>query len=233
MTEEKSHSELPPSSADKWFFCHGWRRMVAGIEDQPSEAAELGTRAHSWLADHLLGIGQIENCPDPEMYDYLSSCIAWVEDQPGALHVEQSVDYGAPFGYVDLTGTADIILEAVDHLTIGDLKYGFGLVEVEYNLQLLIYLWGAVQKYGARPQYQIVILQPRAWHKDGPIRPFWISHEDLIKFSRDLEKAIAANYHPRSKPTVGDYCRKFCRAFGRCPAAAAHSLSLFQEHPIE
>jgi len=58
MTEvagPESHSELPPSSSDKWINCHAWRRQVAGVEDVSSAAADEGTLAHDWLAEHLLG----------------------------------------------------------------------------------------------------------------------------------------------------------------------------------
>lgn len=234
MTEEvPAHSELPPSSADKWFHCHAWRRLTHGIEDTSSAAAEEGTIAHAWLADHLLKTRDLTDCPDPEMYDLLMACVAWVEEQPGERHVETRVDFGGPFGFVDLTGTSDLIFVTDDDLTIADLKYGRGMVEAGDNLQLLTYLVGAVYKFGRRDMYRMAILQPRAWHQEGPIRETWITDDHLRQFERDLERAIKANYSPKSEAKVGPWCRHFCKALPRCQSAAQHSIQLFRDTPIE
>ena len=231
--EEASHSELPPSSSDKWFHCHAWRRQVAGIEDTSSAAAEKGTLAHEWLSEHLLGRRELSTLNNEEMFDYLMSCVDWVKEQPGELHVEVKVDFGAAFGFVDLTGTSDLIFVDDDHITVGDLKYGRQPVEVEENLQMLTYLVGAVHRFGQRPSYRLVILQPRPFHVDGPIREWTISNEDFLEFRAKLEKAIEGNYNPRSKHTTGDHCRKFCKGLGTCPAAKKHSLSLLAQYPMD
>jgi Protein of unknown function (DUF2800) len=228
-----SHSELPPSSADKWFHCHAWRRQVVGIEDSGSAAADEGTLAHEWLAEHLLGRRDLAKLDNEEMFDYLMSCVEWIEQQPGEHHIEQKVDFGEAFGFVDLTGTSDLILVHDDHITIGDLKYGRGVVEVEDNLQLLTYLVGAVHRFGQRPSYRLVILQPRAWHQDGPIREATISNEKFLEFREKLEKAIEGNYSHKSKHSVGPWCRKWCKGLATCPAAKKHSLSLLAQYPMD
>jgi hypothetical protein len=229
----ETHSELPPSSADKWFHCHAWRRQVAGIEDTSSAAADEGTRAHEWLAKHLLGQQDLSACPDEDMYDYLMECAEWVGKQPGERFVEQKVDFGETFGFVDLTGTSDLIIVEDHRITVVDLKYGKGLVEVPENLQMLTYLVGAVHRFGQRPEYRLVILQPRAYHVDGPIREWPLDNDYFVKFRADLERAIEGNYDRKSKHTVGDHCRKFCKALGICPAAKKHSLSLLAAYPMD
>jgi hypothetical protein len=168
------------------------------------------------------------------MADHLFMCTEWIQEQAGELFVEQNVDFGAAFGFVGLTGTADVILVDDKHMTVGDLKYGRNVVvEVEDNLQMLIYLVGAVVKFGPRPRYRLVVLQPRAKHDKGPIREWLITHEYLEAFKLELHKAIQANYNPRVKPTVGEYCRKWCNALGRCPAAAELSLQMLRDYPAE
>ncbi len=232
---EQAHSELPPSSADKWFHCHAWKRLVHGLPNESSPAAEEGTLAHEWLANHLLGVRDLAECEDKLMYDHLMMCAEWVDAQGDlqsadstlvARCIEERVDFGAPFGYVGLTGTADVILVHPKRLDVMDLKYGRQVVEVEDNLQMLVYLVGAVHRFGRRPRYRLVVLQPRASHVDGPIREHWVTDRDLRLFEIKLDQAIEANYDPRVKPTVGDHCRKWCLALSRCPAAAKHSLSL-------
>lgn len=224
MSEEVAHSELPPSSSDKWLVCYAWRRLTHGIEDTSSEAAEEGTFAHEWFAEHLLGNRDLATLDNKAMYDYLMGCVEWVQDQAGELHVETRLDYGAHFGYVDLTGTSDLVMVEDDRLTIGDLKYGLGVVEVEGNTQMLTYLVGAVHRFGRRDRYRLVILQPRAWHSDGPIREWELSDDDLRVFEARLEAGIKGNYDPRSEATAGDHCQHYCKALARCRTIKRYSL---------
>ena len=253
MTEEHpAHSELPPSSADKWFYCHAWRRLTHGVEDTSSAAAEEGTIAHAWMADHLMAQRDLVDCDDPEMADHLFMCVEWVNAQDGDLYVETRVDYGSAFGFTGLTGTSDLIFVAEDHLTIADLKYGRMVVEVgetllfgaedsddaaetrrATNLQMLCYLVGAVEKFGPRPRYRLAILQPRAWHRDGPIRDAWLSHEELVTFKEKLAVAIKASYSPKAQACAGPWCRHYCKALSRCKEAAKLSLDLFRKNPVE
>lgn len=231
MNDQSSHSELPPSSADKWFNCHAWRRLTHDIEDTSSAAAEEGTRAHEWLADHLLKTRDLVNCDDPEMSDHLFMCVEWVQSQEGTPQIEIKVDFGAAFGFADLTGTADLIFDHKDYLTVADLKYGRQVVEVHDNKQLMCYLVGAVHKFGRRDKYQLAILQPRAWHKDGLLRTTWVSDQELRQFETALGEAIKASYNPKTKATAGPWCQHYCKALGRCKTAAAKSLDLFRSTP--
>lgn len=229
----RSHSELPPSSADKWFHCHAWLKMVRSLPRRPpsSAAAEEGTRAHKYLEDHLRGERDLSCIPEPEMFDHLSSCAEWVEDQVesllGVLHVEEPLDFGAPFGYVDLTGTADVLIVSSETLLLGDLKYGVAPVEVEGNLQMLTYLVGAVHQHGPRPRYTLAVLQPRAAHPDGRIRTWELDHSRLEAFAVELDRAIAGNYLG-GPAKVGDHCRKYCPALGCCPAVAEQVVELYR-----
>lgn len=231
MTEQnKEHSELPPSSADKWFHCHAWRRLTWGLPNVSSEAAEEGSFAHEWHAGHLLGTRDLKDLDNKLMSDHLYMCTEWIEQQPGERFIEHQVDFGSAFGFIGLTGTADVILVHENHITVCDLKYGRNVVEVEDNLQLMTYLVGAVQQFGTRPRYRLVILQPRANHDRGPIRDWTMRDTYFESFKLDLHKAIQANFDPRAKPTVGEHCRKWCKALGRCPAAAEHSLELLRKY---
>jgi hypothetical protein len=229
--DEPAHSELPPSSSDKWFNCHAWRRLNAGIADTTSAAAEEGTLAHEWFAEHLLGNKDLVDCPDPEMSDHLMMCVDWVEQQEGERFVETRVNFGDPFGYVGLTGTADLIFVDAEDITVADLKYGRGVVEAVDNTQMICYLIGAVYKYGRRKSYRLAILQPRAWHKDGVIRTWSLSDKTLREWEDKVKVAIAGSYDSKSLAIAGDWCQHYCKALGRCKAAARKSLDLFRSEP--
>ena len=168
----------------------------------------------------------------PDMDDTIASVAEWLLDQPGQVLAEEQVDYGSQFGFHGLFGTSDSIILEPDRITTADLKYGFGIVEVEWNPQLMIYLSGAVAKYGRRDRYRLAVLQPRGRHDDGPIREWEFGNKELDDFNKLLSTAIHKNYKG-GKPVVGDYCRKYCKAMGICPAAAKAAVAIFKENPID
>lgn len=225
------HADLPPSSADKWVVCHGWLKLNRGIPNTSSAAADEGTLAHSYLEKAITEGFDLASLDNEEMFDALSMCMEWLEKQPGTKHAELRMDFGEEFGFVDLFGTSDLVIDDEECLTVADLKYGKGLVEAPENYQLLIYLLAAVRKFGTRKKYRLVILQPRANHFDGPIREWTFGQNTLDAFRIVIGEAIHQNYN-RGTPTVGAHCRKYCKAQGSCPALAEHSLHLFRTTPV-
>ncbi len=223
-----AHSELGPSASDKWMVCPAWRRFTQVIPKAPSgKAAEEGTEAHALLEAVLVGrIASVEHA-NMEMAKHVQSCADWVYAQSGIVHPEVEVDYGEEFGYVNLFGTSDIIIEHKEHLTVGDLKYGFGLVEAEDNSQMMIYLVGAVARFGEREKYRLVILQPRGNHFKGPIREVWVPHAELLVFKSKLAAAIADSY-TNKPPVVGAHCRNYCAALATCSGVKEHAVRLFK-----
>ena len=259
---DRAHSELPPSSSDKWLNCWNWKSTNAQHVERygtspSSAAAEEGTAAHEKFEAHLTsksfrpasqmapakkvqtgGVKPLVLDVDDADYDDLIPCIEWVQDQPGVLYPETHLDYGAFFGYEGLTGTGDVTLVEDHRLTIADLKFGRMLVEVadadgRPNPQLMCYLLGAVHRYGRRDEYRIVILQPRAWHKDGPIREFTVTAAALEIFIFDVEEAIKANYSGKHSCTTGPWCRKFCDALPSCRAVVEAGRQLLRDNPPE
>ncbi len=231
--ETRAHSDLPPSASDKWLNCHAWFRLTRGLKPKSSPAAEEGTLAHHHFEEHLSGIQSLGN---EEMQDALLPCAEWVDDQreevDAELHTELRVDYGEQFGYVGLSGTADVVLVSEKEILVADLKYGVMPVEVEENTQLLTYLVGAIRRFGPRKTYRVAILQPRGRHAKGPIRVWRVSKKRVAEFEKQLKSAIHGNYNGGSA-VVGPHCRNYCLAAPVCPALAAHSLRLFRETPIE
>ena len=214
----RGHAVLPPSSADKWLHCHAWMRTVAfhrelyGSQEVVSAAAAEGTAAHERFEIMLRQSAQGET----EFDEDLLPLVEWVHSQEGAKYYERTVDWGAELGgFVDLTGTVDVTIVADDCITVADLKYGRGLVEVEENPQLMTYLSGLVDLHGRRKFYRLAILQPRAYHKDGPVRIYELDNEELDGFRSRLLIAVKANFG-NGQPVAGDHCRKFCPALASC-----------------
>jgi hypothetical protein len=129
-------------------------------------------------------------------------------------------------------GTADCVIydELTGHLHVMDYKHGQGVVvEVLDNPQLQYYALGAVLQLGVRPRHITMwIIQPRAPHRDGVVRDWTISWEDLVQFRHMIMEAAYATREPDPPLCVGDWCR-FCPASAICPAQKEHALTVVQD----
>lgn len=142
----------------------------------------------------------------------------------------------------DLFGTSDAIVwqPSIERLSVIDLKYGAGVpVEVEDNPQLQYYALGALlaNKQWKPREVEVVIVQPRCPHPDGPVRAQVLQVVDLLDFAADLVEAVkrtelASSQFDLIGPglgqvteegwahvhlSAGDHCR-FCPAAAICPA---------------
>lgn len=118
----------------------------------------------------------------------------------------------------DLGGTNDAVLSApFDKVIVYDYKHGAGYaVEVQDNPQLLYYALGAYMGTDCG-DVEIVIVQPRARHRDGPVRRQKLSTQDLLFWANEqLMPAVRRASAPDAPLHAGEWCR-FCRAKPTCP----------------
>ena len=158
---------------------------------------------------------------DPEMIEgvqlYIDVCreIAAVADE---WAIEQRLDMS---GIVPgVFGTGDFISYSSGKVTIVDLKYGRGVsVDVENNPQLMTYVVGVVGRYHNRgvTDVELVIVQPRAPHRNGPVRRWQTDVVTLFDHIVSLQQAAEAAGQDNAPFKPGDAC-KFCRAAGKCAA---------------
>lgn len=222
------HSKIGASSMYRWSACPGSVRLSEGIESKSSKYAEEGTYAHEVAAQMLLGKTITET--DPEILEavtlYAETIRADFPDKRDVL-VEHSFDLSSL--YPGLFGTADCVLfdPKASLLRVYDYKHGSGIaVEVENNSQLKYYALGALisTKFPCK-EIEIVIIQPRCSHPDGPVRRHRISSIELIDFAADLVEYAKATEDENAPLSPGDHCR-FCPAAGICPAL--HSTAITQ-----
>lgn len=246
----KQHSILGASSAHRWWMCPGSVRLSADVVDIPSVYAKEGTAAHElaerclkngYDADRFLGetivVGNDAFEIDQEMADavqtYLDAVRAEVCSQIGAgpghlgeLLVEQKFDLGSLYPGMFGTNDACVYHRQAGRLVVFDYKHGRGhAVEAKDNPQLLYYGYGAATMSADRPltEVELVIVQPRAPHKDGPVRRWTISAMDLLDWSGDLVDAARRTEDPDAYLLPGDHCT-FCRAAAVCPALRTASI---------
>lgn len=240
-----AHSKIGASSMKRWAACPGSVKLSEGIESRSSVFAEEGTKAHE-LGEKWLLEGETAIAGYPvDMVEHVSVYVDAVAERDDAhLHNELLVEQRFHLHelHSDLFGTSDAIVwqPGIERLSVIDLKYGAGVpVEVEDNPQLQYYALGALlaNKQWKPREVEVVIVQPRCPHPDGPVRAQVLQVVDLLDFAADLVEAVKRTElassqfdmigprlgqvtkegWERAHLTAGDHCR-FCPAAAICPA---------------
>lgn len=212
--------------------------MEADAPEQSSSYAEEGTRAHELAerclygghdAEYVLGLDDPDDMA-PAVQVYLDTIRADIpEGTQHAQHIEKRFDLSKV--HPGCFGTADFVLwePGAKLLRVYDYKHGQGIpVEVIDNPQMHYYALGALLELGyPADEVEMVIVQPRCPHPDGPVRRQRIKAIDLIDFRADLVDFARATEDPNAPLVPGDHCR-FCRAAGTCPALHEKSKEIAQ-----
>lgn len=227
-----AHSKIGASSMYRWSKCPGSVRLSKDVNSVSSKYAEEGTKAHELAADILLH-GTHFSSADPEMLSAVQVYVDFVikhHDETSKLYVEHRFDLSSL--YPGLFGTADAVIyqSSNKNLMVVDYKHGQGLaVEVEKNSQLMYYGLGALLSFGFPCEtVELVVVQPRCPHPDGPIRRWKINSVELIDFAADLVAFAKATEGLNAPLVPGDHCH-FCPAAGFCPEIHKKAISLAQE----
>lgn len=248
---ERAHARLSPSSAKRWLMCPGSVKLSEAFPDTTSSYAEEGTAAHE-LAEKCLRNKQdaasyasmlgVE--VDEEMATGAQLYVDWVLSQceiGDELEIESRLDLTHVSD--EMFGTGDALIYKVKdrHLIVADFKYGRGVpVEPKENAQGLTYAVGAIRRYHNRPldKVSVAIIQPRALHRDGPIRVWETDPISVLDFEYDLrvgaaEVAAATDeiagfisppeFWETKYLSAGEWCR-FCKALPTCPAARQKAI---------
>jgi hypothetical protein len=238
----RAHAKLSPSGAYRWMNCAGSVEAQEGLPDQQSEFAAEGTAAHElserclakgYNPDRFLGdqiqVGQFTFNVDPDMADHVSTYVQTIRQdyKPGDdLSYEQRypLDPFLPGQF----GTSDAVNYRPGELLLRvyDLKFGQGIpVEVSDNWQLTCYGLGALMA-ARRPvrEVELVIVQPRAPHVDGPVRRWRLSAVEMMERGAALQEAGERALRPGAPRKAGKWC-KFCKAAATCETLQSYSLA--------
>lgn len=248
---DRAHSKLGASSAKRWFNCPGSVALCEEVPTPPSSYAALeGTAAHELgetilraqehaikngdsapAASYYIGkkIGDIKVTAEmaEAVQTYVDFVRSLVNSMPGAeLHIEKRfhLDHIHPACF----GTSDVtIVQPFKKVIAVDYKHGVGIpVEVEENEQLLYYLLGA--SFGEDfESAEVVIVQPRCEHRDGPTRRWPVTPKYLANFAKILRQKALATEQKNAPLKPGEWCR-FCPAAGVCPALYQTSIEAAQ-----
>ena len=235
-----NHARLAPSSMGRLMRCSGSLAMQELHPEPPDcEAAIEGQTAH-WagaviLRDGVVGVGEI--CPetnipvDDEMLAAAEMYAAIVNSRGhfADLHVEEPVMCTRI--HPEMWGTPDAWKYSAKVLNVFDFKYGHAFVEVFENWQLISYAAGILDKLGVNGYedqeitVSFVIVQPRSYHRDGPVRTWNCKASDLRgHFNLLAARCVEALDLARAACTPEPSACRDCSARHACEALQRASL---------
>ena len=240
----REHSWLSPS---------GLAPIVAGCVGKPlmekpfpilatNEQALRGTNIHE-LAEKLLNNDPLPPGYDENHYFIAKSYVDYIleiakKEEVFSIQAEKKVTV---FPELEISGTGDCFLYVLNTKTLHliDLKTGRIPVDVEWNPQLISYLYG----YIFETQFEVETCTFHIFQPGNIQRPWSLKYEALLDFIKDTKAkcTIAHNlFHGKLSLTDGhlhynDYCQ-YCRALPACPEARRHlkekSLILLDDDPF-
>ena len=242
------HAFLAPSSMGIAVKCTYYPHVNRAYPTSDTLATMEGTAAHYLLEQALLtfkktgniasfNFSQWDNTPadngvfiTPEMIGNIKDSYNHITDliknqcNFDTMEIEGKVQI-PQVHETDCWGTLDFGF--YDHdtrtITIRDLKYGFGTVEVYENYQLLLYFLGMLVKHPQAEYFDIGVCQPRPFHRLGNNRS-WAGHiSEMFGMFDVLKSAIIAIYN-NPTTTAGDHCR-YCQVNLRCDAFVTSTMN--------
>lgn len=207
MSNEMAHSKLGASSASRWMTCPGSVALCSQMPEEKSSAyADEGTLAHKLaefcirntcspliVSPKQLGVTEIPDDMAEAVAKYIDHVISIASFKDVQVEVKFHLDYINE----DMFGTNDAMIydAARKKLTILDYKHGRGeVVEARDNPQLRYYALGAlnslfedavIEETSKILSIDLTIVQPRAYHEDGPIRTETITVAELYTWEKD------------------------------------------------
>lgn len=213
------------SSLARPMVCPGFVFLKNLLQWPNDEAAKEGTTAGEYLERLLLNRQIADTCSngrhfDDDMKFYTTPIAQDVKSRAvSEILCETRIDWQTRSG-IWIRGQYDIcFVDDQGRLCVEDLKYGYKLVEVKENWQLLGYAIGEVMRRGqAFNEISFKIHQPRAHHEDGTTREWVITYDRLIEYKEMIEKRMSEISSGRKDFQTSDKCY-YCMGAGEgCPA---------------
>lgn len=242
-----AHAVLKPSAAGCWVHCSGSVAMQAAHPDTDSEHSANGRAAHFSGELQIQGVAETVGLQDAdgtvidqEMHDAATVYAEEVRTVAplDKLVIEQQIKI--PRVHELCAGTPDVYAyePITKTLYIWDFKFGFGEVDPFENWQGICYTAGILDKLKLNDQETTVrlrIIQPRAFHPDGPVREWMFKASDIRGHINQLEAAAIAAVGPDPQLVSGEHCR-YCTGRHACPAlrgSAYYACDLSEKFAID
>lgn len=216
--------EIRCSKLARPMVCAGYLFLEAE-EPEAGEPAKEGTAAGEYLAALLqnrpVGLSASNGTYFDEDMKFYTTPIAEDIKARAATEIlcERRIDWQTRSGII-IRGQSDATY--IDHkgrLCIDDLKYGWGIVEVKENWQLLGYAIGEVIKRNqAFTEIVLRICQPRPHHEEGDSREWVLSYTELLQYKEKIEARMMEIANGRKDLQTSKNCKYCAGAAEACPA---------------
>lgn len=245
-----AHSILAPSAAHIWGKpggCTGYVLMSQVFPDVEGPEAIEGERVHEFAKAFVdaYAYGGITVDGQGISSEGQEAARLYVDDIVAVMGKHPLSSNDVTFGtevQVFVSSINDLCFGTLDcflydqytrKLFIWDFKFGHGVVEVFKNWQMICYAAGLFDELpidGHEDQRTTVhfrIVQPRAFHRDGPIRewsvPAWKLREEIHELRQNAAIALGNESVTRS----GNHCR-YCSARHSCRAALDAGIKFYE-----
>jgi hypothetical protein len=219
------------SKLARYMVCAGYMHLDVE-EPEAGEPAKEGTAAGEYLQSILenkqVGLTASNGVYfSDDMKWYMKNVAEHIQSRAvSQVLCETRIDWQTRSG-IWIRGQYDAaFVDAKGRLCIEDLKYGWGIVEVTENWQLLAYAIGEVIRRGQSfEEISLKIHQPRPHHEDGDVREWVLSYAQLLEYKEKIEvrmmelvegkKNFQTSQHCKYCPGAAEACTAFSRLFYR------------------
>lgn len=235
---------LGPSTLARTVQCEGWANLVALMPEQPEgEEATEGHAAH-WVAMQI-ALASMEQTGGtlPKLGDKVHGGLLVDKEMLAGGHMyAESLEGFEGWAEETLTierihpemfGTPDFWQwsPATRTLRVTDYKYGRKFVEVWENWQLIAYAIGLLDRLGYDGNADIIvklmIVQPRCYHPDGPVREWTTSAHRLRTMANIAHNKAHLSQQPGAVTRAGSECL-YCPARATCKTAHAATAGIME-----
>lgn len=236
-----AHAFLAPSSAFRWVVCALSASLEAAYPETEANPSSLeGTAAHVVVQHVLQGLPVDIGWQAPngvavtqemlEGADLVRDDVAATLGPQWAQHLVIERPVQIPRVHPTHNwGTPDyrawsMLPDGRLCLHVWDFKFGHGIVEAAENWQLIDYVAGLLDEKGIdgiKDQHVVVdmvVIQPRAYHRDGPVRRWRVLASDLRAYINRLANAAGVACGPNPKATPDPVACEDCTGRGHCEA---------------
>jgi len=217
--------------------------LLNEMESDEPEYRTMGSTAHeaaytaltngeeAWeLIGRTFGKHEVDLEMSQAIQVYLDECLRVVTENPGGqVYNEFGIDY--PEFHELFYGTLDRGYVSGNKMFIRDFKFGQGIaIDIEWNPQIMYYAFGLLRHHPEVDVVDLGIVQPRAFHEDGPIRTWETSAESIRSWAEEKLKPAMELTALDNDLLPGPHCR-FCPAKLVCPVMVSLFGAAMQADP--
>jgi len=145
-----------------------------------------------------------------DLEEYITEVTGWT-----AFENELVANIPTADGPTEIKGIADAYDVTDKLIKVADLKYGWRPVEVYPNFQLIAYGIALIDMYPEAEAVEMIIHQPRPWHRGGKRRAHTMLRGELEDYRMRIARVLNESDWDETK--TGEHCR-YCLAAPTCQA---------------